>query len=372
MPIKTQHACKVSLLAAAALGASACMPSEFAYLAETPEKLSLWIDECGGNETNIPAKERYCELVTRSDGARDREYAYAQGELGIIYYEQGRYREAVSALSEAIEFDPTVPQYFENRAYAYEMLDQFGRSRSDLEAAQRLTNDPNYGRIADDIDQDARDRYNASREFTLNYEGFLCDRVQEDSILYPANEIKIQTLVYEPGDDLAYSVDLPERGSFGGVDPGHRDNRQSGAIWQGGIEPINLSVVMWEHDDGGPVVDWASYIVVNAALAYATRGVAQKPNIYRGGYIAAGNPRGAPQSGFTPGLIDGAVSGVLKSALGTDNDHVGTAHIRNVHPADYADAPLHEERGFYHHLSTVHRRGGAFCKVFFSIEEITS
>lgn len=359
------------LMVGMALGLTACMPSQYAYIGETPEKLAIWIDECGRNETNIPAKERYCGLVTKSQGASDREYAYARGQLGIIDYEQGRYREAISELSEAINYDNSVALYFENRAYAYEMVDEYGKARSDLDAAQRLTNDPRYGRIADDIDSDARDRENARRQFVIHYEGFLCDQVQKDSVLYPANEIKIQTIVYEVGDALAYYVDLPGKGSFGGVDPGHRDNRQSGPIWQGGMGEINLSVVMWEHDDGGPLVDWVAFIGVNAAIMAATgKVVPAKPNIYRGGYLAMTTPRGAPeQSEFTPGLIDGAVGSVMKSALGTDNDHVGTGHIRGIRVEDYAGRALRNERGFPHHLSTVHRKGGAFCKVFFSVEE---
>jgi hypothetical protein len=356
-----------------ALGLTACMPSQYAYIAETPAKLSIWIDECGRNETNIPAKERYCDLVTNSQGASDREYAYAKAQLGIIDYDQGRYREAISELSEAIKYDASVPQYYENRAYAYEMVDEYAKARSDLEVAGRLTNDPRFGRIADNIDQEARERENARRQFLINYEGFACNKVQRDSVLYPANEIKIQTIVYEVGEALAYYVDLPERGSFGGVDPGHRDNRQAGPIWKGGMGEINLSVVMWEHDDGGPLVDWVALIGVNAAIMAATgKVVPAKPNIYRGGYfVAMTNPRGAPQQAeFSPGLIDGAVGNVMKSVLGTNNDHVGTGHIRRIRVEDYAGRTPYIERGISHHLSTVHRKGGAFCKVFFSVEEI--
>lgn len=361
-------------LAAAALltlATAGCMPSEFAYLAETPEKLQDWLEGCHGNNDNWPAKERYCDLAIRSENTTDTEYADALAARGTLYYEQGRYRDAVADLSEAIRFDPNVPQFYENRAYAYEMLDDVGRARADLAAAERLTGDRRYGDVSRDIERDRQARANARRQFVMTYQGFWCGRIQKDSVFYPANEIKIQTFVYEDGAGTAYAVDLPSsKGSFGGVKAGHRDNREAGAIWMGGIAPVNLSVVMWEHDDGGPVVDIVAYAAVTAAMAYAGRNSGGKPNIYRGGTVGGPNPKGSSSdTEFQPGLIDGAVGSVLKSAFGTDNDLVGVAHVRGIDLARLAGRAPVSEHGIRHHIATRHRRGGANCKAYFLVYE---
>lgn len=356
---------------------AACMPSQYAYIAATPEKVDIWMDECVGNNNDYVAKARYCDLVIQSnEHVSDTEYARAVAERGIIYYEQAQYREAVQSFTEAIEFDANKASYYENRAYAYEMLDEINRADADLASAERISNDPRYREIREAVITQAEMREREQRQFIISYEGFSCRRIQKDSIIYPANEVKIQTFVYSAENaDGAYAVDLPSAsGSFGNVNPGHRDTRQNGPIWQGGIEPVHLSVVMWEHDNGGPIVDLAAFVLTEAALAYvgakAVPTTMKFRNIYRGGMIKTKVPsQGTSKGGFSPGVIDGAVGGVLKSAFGTDNDHMGTFHYYNIEPDFVAEQEYQRSNNFVYHIKTNHKAGGADCDVYFIVEE---
>ena len=377
MKVDTLKILRWSALACSASVLTACMPSQYAYIAATPEKVALWMDECTGNNNNIPSKQRHCDLVVQSnEHVTDKEYARAVSELGIIYYEQGQYSDAVGNFSEAIKFDPNEARHYENRAYAYEMLDEIGLADADLASAERISNDPRYSEIRNAVITQAEMRDREQRQFVISYEGFSCRRIQKDSILYPANEVKIQTFVYSADQaDGAYAVDLPSaNGSFGNVNPGHRDTRQNGPIWQGGIDPVHLSVVMWEHDDGGPIIDIAAFALTEAAMAYvgakAVPTTMKVRNIYRGGMIKTNMPsQGTSKGGFSPGLIDGAVGSVLKSAFGTDNDHMGTYHYYNIEPDYLAEQAYQRSNDFVYHIKTNHKHGGADCDVYFIVEE---
>ena len=366
-----------SALGGCAFALTSCMPSQYAYIAATPEKAALWMDECVGNNNDYLAKQRYCDLVIQSnEHVSDQEYARAVSERGIIYYEQGQYQAAVVDFTEAIAFEPRKAMHYENRAYAYEMLDEIGRAEADLATAERISNDPRYREIREAVVTQAEMREREQRQFIISYEGFSCRRIQYDGPIYPANEVKIQTFVYSADNaDGAYAVDLPSaNSSFGNVNAGHRDTRQNGPIWQGGIEPVHLSVVMWEHDDGGPIIDVAAFVLTEAAMAYvgakAVPSTMKFRNIYRGGMIKTRAPsQGSSNGGFSPGLIDGAVGGVLKSAFGTDNDHMGTYHYYNLEPDFLSEQAYQRSNDFVYHIKTNHKHDGADCDVYFIVEE---
>jgi len=343
---------------------TACMPSQYAYLAETPEKVEQWLQECEGNNNDLPRKKRFCDLAIQSQNTSDSDYLFAVQTRGNIFYRQGDFEAAIQDYTEAIRFGADGDAYG-NRAYAYEELGDYARARNDYLKANALTDDREYLRELEAMEAELRDAEQARRRFSINFVGFSCPRVQKDSIAYPANEIIIQTVVSDGSGD-AVVFDLPgNKRHYDGVKRGHRFHSRPIPVYQGGPGPVTLSVVMWEYDDGGQAIDFSIFLATAAASARG--GKAGTSTIYGGKKIPA--PRNI-SGGGSEKSVDRSVVGAIKSVFGTNNDHVGTHHITGIDLAAYTEAKTQNQSGFQYHLQTRHRRGGADCRVYFQFQEI--
>jgi hypothetical protein len=337
------------------------------------------LDNCGSFDGMPSVKYGFCTDALGAEGLSDHEYGWALGQRARASYSAERYREAAADAAEALEYlrEPEQRAFaHEILGYAYEAMGDVRGARAELDRAAQLTGDGYYEDRGREIASDAERRrtvesrarragaVRARAAYRLFYEGLWCGRIQGDSIAYPANELKVQVFVNEGAETVA--IDLPANGVYRDVRPGYRTVADRGPIWQGGGDPIDVSVVVWEHDDGGPAVDVLAFAAVTAVSVSTTPASAGRTLYGNAKLIKFAAGAGSnPESGFRPGLIDGAVGSVLKSAFGTSNDLVGVQHHRDLSPAVYAGRALGRHRGFGYHFYTSHKRGGANCRVYF-------
>ena len=108
-------------------------------------------------------------------------------------------------------------------------------------------------------------------------------------------------------------------------------------------------------------------VAVDFALTRGTRtlskhAVRQGAN-RAGAYAGARATRQAMKSVDLSGELSRHISSLPKALVGASNDLVGSTGIANVYPDAYSSTG--SEAGFRYHFSTVHRRGGADCRLYF-------
>jgi len=201
------------------------------------------------------------------------------------------------------------------------------------------------------------------REYRLVFNGFQCPRVQGDSILYPANEIFANVVVTDERGGKRVSK-LPPRGVFNKVVAGSRRGGNNQIVWSGPSQPLILQIVVWEHDDGGPLVEDLTEVAVDFAL---TRGRNTLTRTMVKGSVARGVTnhavRQASETLDLTGELSKHVSTLPKRILGTGNDLIGAIGINNILPEAYGET--NRDGHFSYHVATRHRRGGADCRFYF-------
>lgn len=201
------------------------------------------------------------------------------------------------------------------------------------------------------------------REYRLVFNGFQCPRVQGDSILYPANEIFANVVVIDEQGGKRVSK-LPPRGVFNKVVSGSRRAGNNQVVWSGPSQLLTLQIVVWEHDDGGPLVESLTEVAVDFAL---TRGRSTLTRTMVKGSVARGVTnqvaRQASESLDLTGELSKHVSTLPKRIFGTGNDLIGAMGINNILPEAYGQT--NRDGHFSYHLATRHRRGGADCRFYF-------
>lgn len=268
---------------------------------------------------------------------------------------------AIRDFDAAIDLDPRNGQAYFYRGLSLEALGYCGEALDDMEYAARLFPEGNYGPAIDESP------CLQPPDFAIVFNGLYCPRVQKDSVLYPANEIKLDVVVTAP-DGSWQTTSFPSRnGAYQGVKAGSRKSGKSTVVWRGAHQPVTMQVVMWEVDDGGAVIDALTEIAVDFAL---TRGA----NTMRKYAVRQGANRLAARAGAKAaremvetvdltGQVSGHISSLPKALVGANNDLVGALGIANVTPEAYPG--LGQEGGFNYHLSTRHRGGGADCRAYF-------
>ncbi len=337
-------------------GLANCMPSEYPYLSADGETLEIWLAECADDRNDFVTRERYCTLAINSGELYQDELADAFYWRASAYYNAGDYERAIDEFSETIRLQPDGASAYEARGNALLEAGYEDEAEQDYLTAYEITGDRRLAGYAREIDQERARRREANRRFAVRYEGLWCGAIQKDSFVAPKNEIKLQAIVYGR-DGQAQGVDLPARNRhYGGVTPGYRSSRGRQDVWIGGPQLLTLTAIMWEHDDGGALVDLAAYVAVEAAMARVT-----PPGVPPGQVTGAA---------FGPGVIDGAVAKVAKGILGTDNDLMGTYHYKGFDPRAYVDRSPRRAYGINYHIATRHQAGGANCRAYFSVREI--
>ena len=343
---------------------SACMPSQYAALAATPESFDKWYEACA-NEADPMRRARFCDLAAESGYANDDEYIWALESAGNAYYEQSKYTEAGTAYQSAIKAGATGDVYG-NMAYTLERLRDFEGALDYYSQAYRQTNDAEYLNEAGLLEEAMR----TATFYYIVFEGFACSAVQTDSVLYPANEVIIQVYTADT-EGYAGVVQLPIRNRyFGNVKAGYNSQRlkqnviRENVFFASAVSPTTLSVTMWEYDDGGPMVDGAVMFAELLALKKAAPNVGARS--ITGAKVSL-PPGQATSASPSPSPVHNIVSSAIKGVLGTSNDFMGTDDVMGIVAADLWEAGPKSEKGFTYHLKTRHRAKGANCAAYFSI-----
>ncbi len=339
---------------------AACMPSEYAYMASSPEQVEAWLQECEGNENDYVRKERFCDLAIKSGFASEADYVFAVRSRANVNFRQQQYGVALQDYNEAIKLGQDGDIYGD-RAYVRAMLDDLEGARSDDQRAYRETGEQDF------VDELAivEHAYATSRYSTFYYRGFHCLAVQVDSVAHQPNEILVHVGLFDEYGML-YSKKYPDgREYYPNVTAGTgaTSQEETGIVLNDAHE-FSLVVSMWEHDDGGPWVDaavfWGSTLG-QAALTRSTISVAGRAVPYN-------RPTdGTSGAGVTSG-IEAAVSSRIKSIAGTENDPIGTKYFHGLRAKDYVDSRSQSEFLMPFHFNTWHQQSGANCRAYFEFK----
>jgi len=189
-------------------------------------------------------------------------------------------------------------------------------------------------------------------EQKIYFVGMSCSSIQKDSVAYPANEIFINTIIYQPATGRSYHHKHPHtQNVYSNVNKGFVATGPAKLIWRGKKQPLVLGVAMWEHDDGGTKVDVFSSLL--------TEGIKQGLSA-RGGKT----PQRQPAMGLKNDPVTKFFSENLRTILGTGNDLVGYSRLI-IQKGDYTQKQRKRFKGMEYHLATSHRQGGANCKSYF-------
>ena len=378
-----------ALLASGAFALTSCagglLPSSSAWMASTPEKAVRWLNECEGNRNDMLRKEAFCTQAIKSQDVFDLDRSFAYTMRGTARYTSASssnadwdwaaatIRSAIDDFNAALRITPDNPVALENRGNAYLVLGEQRRAEADYRRVAQLTGNrgpSEYARWWQAERERLWREWEASRRWAISYEGIWCGTVQADSIFNQENEIRVQIMVHGDGVQLAGAEKPSSDATYWGATAGYRSTRGAGDIWIGPAQDVDLSVVMWEHDNGGPMVDFASFAAVNIAFAYfgAQSGGAKGYN--PGG---AGGPLGASDlaQAIAGDAIDDVVSSILKDAFGTHNDHMGTYHWTDLNVDDWAASSTKTENGFTYHIYTEHLKHGANCRTYYRFRELS-
>ncbi|PYQ02719.1 MAG: hypothetical protein DMF83_22905 [Acidobacteria bacterium] len=94
--------------------------------------MSLWKGDPGA------APPRDVEVHLRKAASLDPRLAKARFQLGVLYSDQRRYREAAAALEEAVRLEPGMAQAHYRLAQAYRRTGREDLAQKELEAFERL------------------------------------------------------------------------------------------------------------------------------------------------------------------------------------------------------------------------------------------
>lgn len=341
---------------------TACMPSQHAHLNATPQTHDEWIKACEGGERDPIARARYCDLVAKSDLTSENDYLWAIQSAGNAYYEQGAYAAALSAYQEAVDNGAGGDAYG-NLAYAHEKLGNFDAAIENYEIAFRETRDGDYMNELGVLEEGMT----AASYYYFNFQGFTCKSVQKDSVLHPANEVIVQVVTQDVLGEIA-AIQLPKNNEYySNVKAGFNNNRtvSERVFFAEAFAPATMTVVMWEHDDGGPLIDAAvMYAPLFAAGRAANATGARTPHNIKMRMPPAQSTGASPK----PTGVLNIVSQAAKSALGTSHDFMGSDSVQQIVAAELKEAGTKSENGFTYHFKTHHRRSGANCTAYFYVD----
>jgi hypothetical protein len=359
--------------AALLLGVSAFLAGCGSMMSE--QNVSRSFDQCLETGRSEAAKLIHCNIAIHSGRYSGKDLADLHFMKGVHFQNGGEHGKAAGAFSEALAIDPSDGEAYYFRGVSRRMLGQAEQAQADFDAALRLHVDPAVARAARanrramEEERLARERElerERNRPATLAYNGLWCPRVQRDSMFHQGNEIFIDVVVTDT-DGAHRATTLPARGkTYQNIHDGGT-RRANVTLWQGLPQPLMVQVVVWEHDDGGPLVEELTAVAIDFALTRGTRTLSRYA-VKKGAHtLAARGGREAADYAIEQldltGQLSQSISSLPKALVGADNDLIGAIGITNVAPYAYG-APA-RENGFAYHFYTRHRGGGADCRVYF-------
>lgn len=331
-------------------------------------------NECANGEGDSRRIIDYCNLAIGSGDLNRRELAIAFTGRGFQQLRSNRHHDAIKSFGDAIYHDPQYADAYFHRGWTKRDLGYDRDALGDFQLAYRYDPDPDFLKAIRKTSrylQEEQDRQQrAARQYSLIYKGLYCRRVQKDSVFTPANEIFVNVVVVD-ANGRPHSSTLPGRGKFyKNMKNGSKRSGNGRRLWTGPSQPLTLQVTMWEYDDGGAVVEQLTKAAKDFALTrgagtlarYADqRGVMN--SVAQAGRAAANTP--IKKVDLSAQLAK-HLSSLPNALFGTDNDLIGHIGIVNVYPGNRGK-PL-RQAGFTYDFSTVFRRGGADCRVYFQFQ----
>ena len=303
---------------------------------------------------------------------------YNGTNMGDLYFMKGihqqdanRHHDAIASFGRALKFNPNDHEAYYYRGVSRRTLGYLNYAQQDFDTAARLKRDPVFEQAARDNHRAMEEQYYAqqqaqSRPVSLYYKGMQCRRIQKDSVFYPANEIHIDIVVVDQ-DGRYRTTALPARNKvYKGIKKGsvRKANTQ---VWQGPVQPLTLQVIMWEYDNGGPLVESLTEVAIDFALTRGTRTMSKYAVKKGANKMAVAGGRKAVKQATKEldlsGQLAKSISSLPKALVGANNDLVGAVGVTNISPDSYGQT--RNFRGIQYDFATRHRRGGADCNVYF-------
>ena len=336
----------------------------------TEENANLSYDKCMLDGGNYRSKLIDCNIALHSGFFVGNDLANIHFMKGVHFQNGREHYKAISAFSDALRINPNDAEAFYFRGVSRESLGHLELAQQDYNTVLQLNQNNEFSRAARDAYWDIEDelRYEGqmrNQPVALTYRGMWCPRVQKDSIFYPANEIHIDTIVTDQNGNH-YKKAFPSRnGVYKNIKKG-ATRRANFSLWKGVPQPLTLQVTVWEYDDGGPLVESLTEIAIDFALTRGTKTMSKYAVKKGANAMAARAGRQAANQAIKEvdltGQMAGHISSLPKALVGANNDLVGAIGIANITHDSYSRST---ENGFNYHLKTVHRRGGADCRVYF-------
>ena len=303
---------------------------------------------------------------------------YHGTNMGDLYFMKGihqqdanRHHDAIASFGQALRFNSNDHEAYYYRGVSRRTLGYLNYAQQDFDTAARLKRDPAFERAARNNYRDMQQQYYAQqqaqrRAVSLYYKGMQCRRIQKDSVFYPANEIHIDIVVVDQ-DGRYRTTALPARNKvYKGIKKGSVRKAHT-QVWQGMVQPLTLQVVMWEYDDGGPLVESLTEVAIDFALTRGTRTMGKYAVKKGANKMAVAGGRKAVKHATKQldltGQLARQISSLPKALVGANNDLVGAIGITNISPDNYRQTRNY--RGIKYDFATRHRRGGADCNVYF-------
>ena len=330
-------------------------------------------DRCMTDAGNYKSKLIDCNIALYSGFFTGNDLANIHFMKGIHFQRGREHGKAISAFSDALNINPNDAEAFYFRGVSRQELGDLEYALHDFDIVLQFGQNNEFTRAASDSIRDIENqlRYEESlhnQPVALVYKGMLCANIQRDSMLYPANEIHIDTVVIDQNGNHS-KMAIPGRGKvYKNIKKGSA-RRENVILWQGPPNPLSLQVMVWEYDDGGPLVDSLTEIAVDFALTRGTKTMSKYAVRQGANRMAAGAGRRAVNQTIKEvdlsGQLSSHISSLPKALVGANNDLVGAIGIANVSPDAYNR--VFHEKGFTYSFKTTHRKGGADCRLYFEL-----
>ncbi len=327
-------------------------------------------DSCMQDGGNYRSKLIDCNIALHSGFFAGEDLANIHFMKGIHFQNGREHRKAINAFNDAVEINPNDAEAYYFRGVSSEALGNLEVAQQDFDIVLQFKQNNEFSRAARDAYWDIEDqlRYEErmrNQPVALVYKGMWCPRVQVDSLIYPANEIHIDTIVTDYNGHHSKKA-FPSRSKvYENIKKGST-RRANVVIWQGTPQPLTLQVTVWEVDNGGPFVENLTKVAVDFALTRGTKTMSKYAVRKGANAMAAKAGRQAANQAIKKvdltNQLSGHISSLPKALVGANNDPVGAIGIANLMPDAYSTS---QEKGFRYSFKTVHRRGGADCRVYF-------
>lgn len=342
----------------------------------TREQSDNYYDDCMREGGSRAGKVFVCLRAIHSGNYSGTNLADLYFMKGIHQQDGGQHGKAISDFTDALEINPNDAEAYFYRGWSQRELGNLGEAQADFDTALRFGHNAEYERAARETAQEIDDQYRYYEESlrpqptSLVLNGMWCPSVQRDSVFYPANEIHIDVVVTDAGGGYQ-STALPSKsGVYKGIKKGAK-RRIGKTVWRGVDQPINVQVVMWEYDDGGPLVDSLTEIAVDFALTRGTKTLSKAAVRQGVNATAARTGRYAAKQAIEQfdlgSQLSRRISSLPKALVGANNDLVGAIGLANASSDSYG--PPATEAGFRYDFYTRLRGGGADCRVYFEFAD---